>query len=156
MSKKKLLLLCIGLILLVIVITQFVAVSLSGFTNVGGGCISVVFDKHFVCGADRIVVYEGDQVITITEKSTVRRIASEFVVANRTDLCGYYSDRRIEIYNGDKLVRSIRWNACCELAEIYEADAAHWLFPSTSGIGQVEMSKEFMEWLDQTIQAESA
>ena len=112
MSKKKLLLLCVGLILLVIVITQFVAVSLSGFTNVGGGCISVVFDKHFVCGADRIVVYEGDQVLTITEESTVRRIASEFVVANRTDLCGYYSDRRIEIYNGDKLVRSIRWNAC--------------------------------------------
>jgi hypothetical protein len=59
----------------------------------------------------------------------------------------------LEIYNGQQLVRSIQWNACCELAEIYEAYAAHWLFPSTSGIGQVALTEEFMQWLDEIIKS---
>ena len=153
MHRKKKLSICIVLILLVFVLSQFIAVSTAGATSVGGGCISVVFDKPFVLGADRILVYEGDKVITITDEALVRRISSAFVVANRTDLCGYHSDRRLVIYNGEQPVRTIQWNACCELAEIYEADAAHWVFPSTSGIGQVEMTDEFVEWLDEIIKS---
>ena len=73
-----------------------------------GSCICVVFDKPFVKGADRIVIYEGDQVITVTDKETVRRIADLFVVANCTALCSPGNQRRIEIYNGNQLVRDIR------------------------------------------------
>ncbi len=153
MHQKKILFVCIILILLTFVLSHFIAVSTAGATSVGGGCISVVFDKHLVLGADRILIYEGDDLITITDEILVRRISSEFVVANRTDLCGYHSDRRLEIYNGNHLVRTIQWNACCELAEIYEADASHWLFPSTGGIGQVALSAEFMQWLDGIIES---
>ena len=153
MHHRKKLLICIILILLLFGLSQFVAVSTAGATSVGGGCISVVFDKHLVLGADRILIYEGDDLITITDETLVRRISSEFVVANRTDLCGYHSDRRLEIYNGNHLVRTVQWNACCELAEIYEADASHWLFPSTGGIGQVVLSAEFMQWLDGIIES---
>lgn len=153
MRQRKLFYICIVLVLLLFMLSPFVAVSTSGFTGVGGGCFSVAFDKSLVLGADRIVIYEGDEVITVTDEALVRRISSEFVVADRTDLCGYHSDRRLEIYNGQQLVRSVQWNACCELAEIYEADAAHWLFPSTEGIGQVALSAEFMQWLDALIES---
>jgi hypothetical protein len=153
MRQRKVLYICIILILLLFALSPFVAVSTSGLTGVGGGCFSVVFDKPLVLGADRILVYEGDKVITITDEALVRRISSTFVVADRTDLCGYHSDRRLVIYNGEQPVRTIQWNACCELAEIYEADAAHWVFPSTGGIGQVEMTDEFVHWLDEIIRS---
>lgn len=154
MNRKKVLLVFLALGLLVfIILSQFVAVSTAGAISAGGGCISVVFDKHLVLGADRVLIYEGDHVITVTDETVVRRISSTFLVANRTDLCGSHSDRRLEIYNGDQIVRTIQWNACCELAEIYEADAAHWVFPSTGGIGQVEMTAEFVQWLDEIIES---
>ena len=146
-----------GIILLIIalfiVASQFIAVNTDGITtNAGGGCIAVVFDKAAVMGADKIVVYDGDEVITITDKEDVREIAAEFVVANRTDLCGYRSGERMEIYNGGKLVRSIYWNECCELADIYEVDVAHWAFPSMSKIGQVELSQGALERINQIIE----
>lgn len=153
MRQRTLLCICVILLLLLFLLSPFVAVSTSGFTGVGGGCFSVVFDKHMVLGADRVLIYEGDDLITVTDESLVRRIASAFVVADRTGLCGYHSDRRLEIYNGQQLLRSVQWNACCELAEIYNADAAHWLFPSTGGIGQVALTEEFMQWLDALIES---
>lgn len=151
--KKKRILIIAGCLCVILILSQFVAVSTAGAFTEGGGCFSVVFDKAFVLGADRIVIREGEKIVTITDKALVREIALEFVVANRTDLCGYHADKWMDIYNGDQLVRSIRWNACCELAEIYEADAAHWVFPSYSNIGQVELSREFRERLDQIIAA---
>lgn len=144
---------CAGLILLLILFVNFVAVSTEGAFTEGGGCFSVAFDKAVVMGADRIVIREGNEVVTITDAELVREIAAEFVVANRTDLCGYQADKWMEIYNGDRLVRSIRWNECCELVEIYEADVAHWVWPSGSGIGQVELSREFMARLDEIIES---
>lgn len=153
MRQRTLLYICVILLLLLFLLSPFVAVSTSGFTGVGGSCFSVVFDKHMVLGADRVLIYEGDDLITVTDETLVRRIASAFVVADRTDLCGYHSDRRLEIYNGQQLLRSVQWNACCELAEIYNADAAHWLFPSTGGIGQVALTEEFMQWLDALIES---
>lgn len=146
---------CVSLILAVVVLSQFVAVSTDVLSNVGGGTNSVVFDKAVVMSADRIVVREGEKVVTITDKALVREIASAFVVANRTDLCGYYDDKWMEIYNGDKLVRNIHWNAHDELAEVYEADGSHWVWPSSSKVGQVELSREFVERLNEIIQAHS-
>ena len=120
----------------------------------GGACFSVVFDKAAVMTADKIVVRDGGQVITITDKALVREIASEFVVANRTDLCGYYDDRWMEIYNGDTLVRNIHWNDHDDLAEVYSADLFHWIFPSTSKVGQVDLSREFVDRLEEILQSQ--
>ena len=144
----------LGLIVLAAALLIFVGsffIAVSADTNAGGGCIAVVFDKATVMGADKIVVYDGDEVITITDKEDVREIAAEFVVANRTGLCGYRSGERMEIYNGGKLVRSIYWNECCELADIYEVDATHWAFPSLSKIGQVELSQDALNRVNRII-----
>ena len=141
------------IIALFFVAGQFVAVNTDGITtNAGGGCIGVVFDKASVMGADKIVVYRDHEVVTISDKDAVREIAAEFVVANRTDLCGYRSGERMEIYNGGRLIRSIYWNECCELADIYEVDATHWAFPSMSKVGQVELSRDALERINQIIE----
>lgn len=152
--KKKRILIIAGCLCVLLILSQFIGISTAGAFTAGGGCFSVVFDKALVLSADRIVIREGVKTVTITDKALVREIAAEFVVANRTDLCGYHADKWMEIYNGDLLVRSIHWNACCELAEIYEADAFHWVFPSHSNIGQVYLSREFRERLDQIIAAQ--
>ena len=155
-QKKKQIVLGIvvlAMILAVIVLTQVVGVSILGAFSQSGGCVSVVFDKHTVMGADKIVVREGETVITITDKALVREIAAEFVVANRTDLCGHHADKWLEIYNGEKLVRRIHWNDHEELVEVYEADDAHWVWPSDSQIGQIYLSRKFVDRLDEILKA---
>ena len=120
--------------------------------NEGGGCVAVVFDKHEVRNADRIVLQDGDTVITLTDSTQVRALASEFVVANRSGLCGYYRDRWMEIYRGDKLVRNIHWNDHDDLVTVYEADAGHWvLFGSDKG--QIQLSDEMEERINTLIES---
>ena len=158
MSKKKkrgiiIGSICTGLILLGLLSSHFVAANFSGLAAVGGGTFSVVFDKAFVLSADKIVVRDGDDVITITDKALVREIAANFVVANRTDLCGYHDDKWMEIYNGDKLVRNIHWNAHDNLVEVYQPDALHWVWPSSSKIGQIELSREFVTRLNEILES---
>jgi hypothetical protein len=116
-----------------------------------GSCICVVFDKPLVKGADRIVIYENDQVITITDKDTVRQIAGLFTVANRTGLCEHTGDLRLEIYNGDRLVRKITENCEDGFYHIYDRDLLHWVFPSADKNGQLELSDEDQLWLMQII-----
>lgn len=117
-----------------------------------GGCISVVFDKPLVRGADRIVVYEGGQVITITDKETVRQIADLFVVANCTGLCSPGNERRIEIYNGNRLVRNIRQTQCgSDMYYIYQCDLFHWVLPEP-GDGEVGLTPEEEQWLNGIIE----
>lgn len=146
-----------GIILLIIalfiVASQFIAVNTDGITtNAGGGCIAVVFDKAAVMGADKIVAYKGDEIITITDEDLVREIASAFVVANRTALCESRSGEKLEIYNGSKLVRTVYWSDCIDnFAHIYEKDATHWIFPE-GDLGQVELPRNVYERINQIIE----
>lgn len=128
--------------------SQFVAIHNGLFSSVGGSCIAVVFDKASVMGADRIVYQVGSKEVTITDPATVKEIASHFVVANRAGLCNAQDNRYMYIYNGDKLVRSLRWRCCEEIVDIYEKDATHWLLPAECHTGQVELSREFLDYLD--------
>ena len=157
MKKKKLPIpapvIEIGLVVLVaLLIWIFVDASAKSYIeNKSGGCISVVFDKPFVKGADRIVIYENGQVITITDQETVRRIADLFVVANCTALCSPGNERRIEIYHGDWLVREVRWTQCQSEYYIYECDLFHWVFPEF-GDGEVSLSADEAQWLEGIIE----
>lgn len=128
--------------------SQFVAIHNGLFSSVGGSCIAVVFDKASVMGADKVIYQVGEKEITITDPETVKEIASHFVVANRAGLCNAQDNRYMYIYNGDKLVRSLRWRCCEEIVDIYEKDATHWLLPAECHTGQVELSREFLDYLD--------
>lgn len=148
--KKIWIAILIAAVLIGLCASPFVAINLDGiFRNHAGCCVSVVFDKQEVMGADKIIYQVGDKQITITDETTIERIAKEFVVANRAGLCNSHKDEWMQIYNGDKLVRSIRWNACDEYAEIYTADAAHWLWPGEYKVGQIEVSAEFRVFLNE-------
>jgi hypothetical protein len=149
--KKRILVFAI-VTALVLLSWIFVDVSVESIIrSEAGSCICVVFDKPFVKGADRIVIYENGQVITITDKDTVRQIAGLFTVANRTGLCEHTGDLRLEIYNGDRLVRKITENCDDGFYHIYDRDLLHWVFPSADKNGQLELSDEDQLWLMQII-----
>ena len=149
--KKRILVLAI-VTALVLLSWFFVDVSVESIIrDEAGSCICVVFDKPLVKGADRIVIYENDQVITITDKDTVRQIAGLFTVANRTGLCEHTGDLRLEIYHGDRLVRTITENCEDGFYHIYDRDLLHWVFPSADKNGQLELSDEDQLWLMQII-----
>lgn len=149
--KKRILVLAI-VTALVLLSWIFVDVSVESIIrSEAGSCICVVFDKPLVKGADRIVIYENDQVITITDKDTVRQIAGLFTVANRTGLCEHTGDLRLEIYHGDRLVRTITENCEDGFYHIYDRDLLHWVFPSADKNGQLELSDEDQLWLMQII-----
>lgn len=141
-------------LLLALLLGCFVDVSIEGILeDKAGSCIAVVLDKPWVRGADRVVVYEYGQAITITDKNTVRHIADLFTVANCTDLCNPGHDRRIEIYNGNRLVREIKATQCgCDTYYIYDCDLFHWAIPSGCGCGEVYLSQEQQHWLDGIIE----
>lgn len=149
---KKRILVFVIVTALVLLNWIFVDVSVESIIrSEAGSCICVVFDKPLVKGADRIVIYENDQVITITDKDTVRQIAGLFTVANRTGLCEHTGDLRLEIYNGDRLVRKITENCDDGFYHIYDRDLLHWVFPSADKNGQLELSDEDQLWLMQII-----
>lgn len=149
---KKRILVFVIVTALVLLSWIFVDVSVESIIrDEAGSCICVVFDKPLVKGADRIVIYENDQVITITDKDTVRQIAGLFTVANRTGLCEHTGDLRLEIYHGDRLVRTITENCDDGFYHIYDRDLLHWVFPSADKNGQLELSDEDQLWLMQII-----
>ena len=149
--KKRILVFAI-VTALVLLSWIFVDVSVESIIrDEAGSCICVVFDKPLVKGADRIVICENDQVITITDKDTVRQIAGLFTVANRTGLCEHTGDLRLEIYHGDRLVRTITENCDDGFYHIYDRDLLHWVFPSADKNGQLELSDEDQLWLMQII-----
>ena len=157
MKCAKWLRLCISILIILIVfliLSRFIAINNGLFSSAGGSCFAVVFDKNDVLNADRILYQVGNQRFEITDPDTVRKIASEFVVANRAGLCNAQDDRYMYIYNGDKLVRSLRWRCCEEIVDIYEEDAAHWLLPPECHTGQVELSKEFLAYLDDLLSSD--
>ena len=147
-AKIRAVVIILSLVAEVFVASRFIGIHNGLFSNAGGDCIAVVFDKAEVMGADRIVYQAGGREVTITDPEDVKKIASQFVVANRAGLCNAQDDRYMYIYNGEKLVRSLRWRCCEEIVDIYEEDAAHWLFPPECHTGQVELSKDFLNYLD--------
>lgn len=151
-AKIRAAVIILSLVAAVFVASRFIGIHNGLFTNAGGDCIAVVFDKAEVMGADRIVYRAGDREVTITDASDVKKIASQFVVANRAGLCNAQDDRYMYIYNGEKLVRSLRWRCCEEIVDIYEEDATHWLLPAECHTGQVELSKDFLNYLDSLLE----
>ena len=147
-AKIRAVVIILSLVAAVFVASRFIGIHNGLFSNAGGDCIAVVFDKAEVMGADRIVYQAGGREVTITDPEDVKKIASQFVVANRAGLCNAQDDRYMYIYNGEKLVRSLRWRCCEEIVDIYEEDAAHWLFPPECHTGHVELSKDFLNYLD--------
>ena len=142
---------CMLFILLIVFVSQFAAIHVDNIFGEAGSCISVALDKNAMQKADKVVLYAAAKSVTVTDEMLIKEISDELQVANCTDLCGAKRDWWIEIYDGDQLIRRMRWEDCHELVEVYTADSTHWVWPSTTKIGQAALSDALKAKLYQLI-----
>ncbi len=117
-------------------------------------CITVVFDKYQMKNADRVLIRQGNQCFEVTDRDLVDEITDATLYAERWgQCCDEKTDRWIEVYCGDNLVRRMRWEANHDSVLVYEPDAGHWIL-GTQESGQVYPSAELLEKLDTVIQGE--
>lgn len=145
-AKNRRLLWIISICICVLLPITLLALSVGVHRGSGeNSCTSVVLDRIAVRNADRILIYEGDEVFIVTDTETVRELASQFVVADRTDGKEGYSDLRLEIYSGSKLVRNVQISESGSYAKIYDANLTHWVFSSNTKEGQRTLTPELLQ-----------
>lgn len=126
----------------------------------GGACTSVVlFGKLEMKDVDKVIISSDSQSITITDQALVDQIVDETKVADYGFSvgcgCCEIKDRQIELYSGDRLVRSMRWYED-NIVKVYETDLTHWVFfVRDDGFahrdeydGYVRLSQELEDHLD--------
>lgn len=101
-------------------------------TRRGASCTSVVlFGKLEMKDVDKIVISSDSKSLTITDRELVDQIVDETKVADYGFSlgcgCCEIKNRRIELYSGDRLVRSMDWFED-NIVKVYETDLTHWVF----------------------------
>ncbi len=109
-----------------------------------GECISITFFENYTPEiVDKIVIKAEGQEITITDVSLIQELVSETSIATHANI-GHAEHRIIDVYSGDKLLRSMAWGTCCDTVMVYKADSTHWLLtpepPATENRGCVYLS----------------
>ena len=111
--------------------------------------MSVAFDKQAMQSADRIVIRTGESEIQITDPAILAQIVKETAAATHTKVtCP--EERWIDVYCGDRLIRSMGWSGCCDTVNVYDSDASHWVI-SVEGMedgGSVYLSQELVTKLN--------
>lgn len=148
--SKKLLCLCVLLIFLLGLLLLNVSLRMNPFDN--GGCFSISFDKLPMSMANRVVIYTSDSSVEITDRDLICSITKETSCATNTDLRYEKTERWIEIYCGNTLIRRMRWEDNHGVIVVYHADLIHWIFPSTEGDGIVYPSSQLTAKLEAIIQ----
>ena len=153
MSNTKRIIL-ISSIAVVVIGLLFMNVAVSATPNLGGGCISVTFDKFLMQLVDRAVLRDGNDSYEITDADLIEQIKSETLCATKTDLChSETTDRWIELYIGDMLVRQMRWEDEHDQIIVYQADLFHWIIYSLDGDGMVQPSADLTAKLYEILEA---
>ena len=131
-----------------IVASQFVSVGMAGLSE-AHGTISIAFDKRLLQSVDRMVITADGRTVEVTDRALLDAVVEETKVA--THLGGHSTTgRRIDLYAGDTLVRSMIWATCCDIVEVYGADASHWFFTAEGAKcgGSVYLSTELVQQLN--------
>ena len=69
-----------------------------------------------------LVRVKGKRII----ESLLDAVVAETMVATHMDVhCT--EDRRIDLYAGDALIRSMIWSTCCDTVLVYDTDESHWV-----------------------------
>ena len=127
-----------------------------------GKCISIsLFGKLELRDIDKAVITKYDKQITITNQGLIKQITDETRIATHVrSHCGGPGKcddpyKRIDLYQGDTLVRSMEWHACCDMVRVYEEDATHWLIPwwCPSQGGFIYLSEELASQLNALMNA---
>lgn len=97
------------------------------------GCTSVaLFGKREIAGVDKVVISSDSKSMTITDEDLVNRIVDKTKVAtwayNTGCGCCELKNWTIDLYCGDKLLRSMEWIED-DIVKVYDRDLTHWVFP---------------------------
>ena len=147
MFTKKRIIIAITIFVVLIFLFSTVSIRNTYFAGEHGECLSIAFfEKPKMWGVDRVVIednwgyYYGD-CVEIAASELVNQIVKETTVASyATSEKAIYPEYRIHLYNGDKLIRSMKWDGA-DYVEVYEADELHWLFTPKGGVAEVGMVK---------------
>ena len=147
--KPAIIELCIVLVVLVVIICSLFRFTY--FDGQPGECMSVsLFGRFELQNIDKAIVAADGKKWTITDSNLIEQICNETRVADRVNLCTD-SSKRIDLYSGDRLVRSMKWSGCCNTVEVYKAGITHWLIaPLGAKVegGYVELSDDLMAQLN--------
>lgn len=134
-NTKKILLLClVGVILLIIVwAILFSTFRCTLFSKEEGSCLSIsLVGKLELRNVEKAVITYNGQMATITDSELLSQLVEETQTANYVHRCNGKTGT-IDLYRGDKLVRSMSWSGCCDAVRVYKADVTHWLFSYSLG-----------------------
>lgn len=148
-SKKKVNWEFVVFICLIGLIIFFICCGLSA-SNPKSKCLAISpFGKLEIMGIDKAVITVDGETVTVTDTELLNRIVDETKVATEAVSCDHgLKDRTIDLYRGDKLVRSMKWYDCQDLVRVYDADLTHWIFSPATEAGYVELSKELVKDLE--------
>ena len=125
-NSDLIILLCLGVLCCFFLICSRVSMNLFG--SEAGECLSVaLFGKLELKHVDKIVLRTVEQEIIITDAALIDEVVSETAIATHTQLCGCEADISIELFRGDKCVRSMEWEIGHNTVKVYETDISHWI-----------------------------
>lgn len=152
-NKRILITFCTFFVIVFLNVLQLLPFSFCVNLNDAYGCISVTFDTWTMKQADKVIIKANDKEITVTDKVFIKEIVRETTVATNGPM-GCAKDRTIEVYKGDRLIRSMVWGTCCDNVKVYDADVGHWLLltGSKNPSGFVRLSDELVAKLNNLIQ----
>jgi hypothetical protein len=133
MSVKNLVVSTI-LLAAILLLSMFCAVGCSPDMGLHGACVSISFDKRDMLAADRLVLKLPSGEYTVTDKNLVQTLAREVLTATSTEdyCCGNLNEGFFSFYQGDKLIRKMRFIQNHRIL-VYETDGAHWVLFGKEG-----------------------
>lgn len=142
-------------ILLVLCISSICMVLLMQNVSFGKGsdayaAMSVAFDKKSIHSVDRIIIINGTTEIEVDDPMVISQVIEETTVATHMKVTCPIG-RQINLYCGDKLIRSMGWSRCCDTVNVYDTDITHWVV-SVEGLeegGSVYLSPGLVDTLSQ-------
>lgn len=130
-------------------------VSCNLFSRDAGACLAISpFGRLELLGVDKAVVAVDGEAVTVTDPELLGRIVDETKVATHANVCDgcCMKERSIQLYRGDRLVRSMKWIDGHDSIRVYEADLTHWIFQEVGAgfrqTGYVELSDELIRELE--------
>lgn len=148
-QKKKWIRIGFASLTLILLITLFLFVSISGDPLMAGGAVCISFDKWDMMRADKIIIHYLGETYTVTDIEFVQAFSKETLAGTYSAYCcSNLDDGWVEIYRGNRLVRHMRYIANHE-AFAYEADITHWVLFGKEG--HAFLSKDMWEKLHKIV-----
>lgn len=98
------------------------------FTKDMGRCLSIsLVGKWELRDVDKAVITHNGKTVSTTDLEFLSQLTKETQTATHG---GDHGDEsvKIQLYCGDKLVRTMYFSECCHTITVYETDATHWIF----------------------------